>query len=63
MKKRPKSLQKILEAGGGPAEIARRLGIKTASVSEWKKVPAARVFQIAELTGLPVDEIRPDMVA
>ena len=51
----------ILAKAGGVNALARQLGISSAAVSMWKRVPAARVAAVARITGLPACEIRPDL--
>lgn len=41
--------------------LARALGITSASVAGWKRVPAARVAEVSRITGLPAARIRPDL--
>jgi len=54
-------LKTVLERAGGPAELARKLSISTAAVSQWAQVPAKRVGAVSEITGLSPHEIRPDL--
>lgn len=53
---------KALSALNG-AEVAKKFGISRAAVNLWihDKVPIARVYDVAELTGLEPHEIRPDI--
>lgn len=37
----------LIEALGGPAAVARLLGISTPSVSGWKKIPTDRKIRLA----------------
>lgn len=55
------SLAGILERGGGMNALARALGITSAAVAGWKRVPAGRVAEVARITGLPASRIRPDL--
>jgi DNA-binding transcriptional regulator YdaS (Cro superfamily) len=56
---------KLVEYFGTQRELAKKLGIKQQSVSEWSErgVPAARVPQIVKLTHgeIPAHELRPDI--
>lgn len=54
-------LAEILEKAGGVNALARALGITSASVAGWKRVPAARVAAVARITGLPASRIRADL--
>lgn len=55
------SLSQILARAGGMNAMARALGITSASVAGWKRVPAARVAEVSRITGLPAARIRPDL--
>lgn len=41
--------------------LAARIGITPQSVAGWRRVPAERVFEVADITGIPVNELRPDI--
>lgn len=43
------------------AEVAKALGITTQAISQWKKVPAERVIDVSQATGIPVEKLRPDL--
>jgi hypothetical protein len=43
------------------AAIAKRLRIQRQAISQWTEVPWNRVLVVAEITGLPPHEIRPDI--
>lgn len=42
------------------AKLAAELQITAQAVSLWKKVPVRRVMRVAELTGIPCHQLRPD---
>jgi DNA-binding transcriptional regulator YdaS (Cro superfamily) len=47
---------------GGPAKLARRLGgLTSQAISQWTRCPAERVIAVAELSGVPRSELRPDI--
>lgn len=47
---------------GGPAGIASHFSDLTPqAVSQWKRIPHKRLKKIAELTGIPATELRPDL--
>lgn len=54
-------LEKIIAKAGGVNALARQLGISSAAVAVWKRVPAARVAAVSRITGVPAAEIRPDL--
>jgi TorA maturation chaperone TorD len=58
---RDQGLQKAINAVGGVAALARRIGIAQPSVSNWTKVPADRLASIEQATGVPRAELRPDL--
>jgi DNA-binding transcriptional regulator YdaS (Cro superfamily) len=43
------------------AEIATGLGVTTASVCQWQRVPAARVPGVARILGVKRHQLRPDL--
>jgi DNA-binding transcriptional regulator YdaS (Cro superfamily) len=43
------------------AKVAHDLGITRAAVVKWDKVPAERLPEIEEITGIPRHELRPDI--
>ena len=54
-------VKEIIRLAGGVAHLARALGVRHPSVSEWKRVPADRVQAVSALSGLPPHMIRPDV--
>ena len=46
---------------GGITALAKTLRISQPSVSKWDKVPASRVLQVEEITGISRHELRPDV--
>lgn len=58
------SLQRAIETAGSQQRLAERLGIRSASISEWKtrgRVPAERVLAIEAETGVSRHQLRPDV--
>jgi DNA-binding transcriptional regulator YdaS (Cro superfamily) len=49
---------------GRAVRLSEQLGVTPGAVTQWadKQVPAERMFQIARLTGIPVQDLRPDVV-
>lgn len=45
------------------AQLARDLGITRGAIAQWDDVPANRVGDVARLTGLKPETIRPDIFA
>lgn len=63
------SLSTLIQTLGGPAYLARRLGIRSQAISQWiarGRIPAARVFAVAaiaqeqQMNVSPAD-LRPDL--
>lgn len=54
-------LEQAIRAVGGITELARRIGISQPSVSNWERVPAARVIAVEAATGVARDVLRPDL--
>ncbi|MCG4260735.1 helix-turn-helix domain-containing protein [Acetobacter senegalensis] len=55
------ALKRVIEVVGGVAPLASLLGIKPPSIYSWKEIPPKRVVRIAEITGIPASELRPDL--
>ncbi|MBI5263304.1 MAG: molecular chaperone TorD family protein [Bradyrhizobium sp.] len=58
---RGEGLDRAINAAGGVARLARKIGISQPSVSSWRKVPAQRVIAVEAATGVPRAELRPDL--
>lgn len=55
-------LAEYLAARGKVALLARGLGISHAAVSQWSgHCPAERVVDVERITGIPREELRPDL--
>lgn len=59
-------LDKAINAAGGKCRLAEALEIKPSSLSRWihryqGRVPAGRLIQIYQLTGVTPHELRPDL--
>lgn len=46
---------------GKIAALAEELGISRAAVSQWPRVPPDRVLEVERITGVPKEELRPDI--
>ena len=51
------------EERGRRARLAEALGINPGAISQWSAVPAERVVEVERLTGVPRQELRPDLYA
>lgn len=56
-----KALEKALIRSRSHAELARAIGVSGNAVGLWKKCPIERVISIEYFTGVPRDELRPDL--
>lgn len=41
--------------------LAAECGITHGAISQWDRVPAERVLAVSRLTGIPPEELRPDI--
>ena len=47
---------------GGPSALALALGnITPQAVGQWRKIPVERVNDVARVTGIPREKLRPDI--
>lgn len=61
--KQKTAIERAIEVAGGVGALARAVGVKQPSVSRWKKVGVVGVdfvLDVAEVTGVPAHELRPD---
>ena len=45
----------------GASMLAEKLGISRQAVQQWRKVPVGRARTIERITGIPREELRPDI--
>jgi len=58
---RDAGLERAIDAAGGVAQLARKIGIAQPSVSNWNRVPAQRVIAVEGATGISRKVLRPDL--
>ena len=58
---RDAGLERAIDAAGGVAQLARKIGIAQPSVSNWNTVPAQRVVAVEAATGVSRKVLRPDL--
>ena len=58
---RDAGLERAIDAAGGVAQLARKIGIAQPSVSNWNRVPAQRVIAVEGATGVSRTVLRPDL--
>lgn len=54
-------LVEAIERAGGASTLADRLGISRVAVGKWRRVPAARVREVARITRIAAARLRPDL--
>jgi len=60
----PEMLKKwLIENGKSQTWLAAEFGIRQSAVAKWIRfrVPAERVLKVSELTGIPPEDLRPDV--
>lgn len=58
------ALQRAIDKVGGPSAFAKRLAISRQALWKWgrvRRVPADRLVQIERVSGVPREELRPDL--
>jgi TorA maturation chaperone TorD len=58
---RDEGLTRAIDAAGGVAQLARKIGLAQPSVSNWNRVPARRVVAVEAATGVSREQLRPDL--
>jgi len=56
-----RGLLKAIEATGSARELARRIGVSYQAVQQWTRVPAHQIIAVEKATGVPREELRPDL--
>ena len=54
-------LRKAIEVAGGANRLAFLLGLSASAFSEWWRVPTHRILQVEAVTGIPREQLRPDL--
>lgn len=57
----PRGIALLRAKKGLQAEVARGLGVTRAAVTKWVKVPAERLLDVERITGIPREQLRPDL--
>jgi DNA-binding transcriptional regulator YdaS (Cro superfamily) len=58
------SIQKAVQAAGGAKALAKKLEISRQAVEKWiehERIPAERVLELEEFTGISRHDLRPDL--
>ncbi len=53
--------KQAVKAAGGASALARSLMLTRQAVSKWQRIPPIWVYKVSALTGIPPEQIRPDM--
>ncbi|WP_428485980.1 transcriptional regulator [Rhodopila sp.] len=51
----------IRRGRGSLAKLAEELGLTRGAVAKWDRVPAERVVEVERITGIPREQLRPDL--
>jgi len=54
-------IRRVIDAAGGPSALSRQLNISHTSVYRWTQIPDTHLVKIEEITGIPREELRPDL--
>ena len=52
-----------IKAAGGVSQLAKLLGVKHQAVCQWARVPAERIIDVEEKTGVSRKKLRPELYA
>lgn len=52
----------VVALAGGPKAVAEKTKITAQAVSKWERIPMGHARQVAIMSGLPLEIVRPDMV-
>jgi hypothetical protein len=55
------AVKKAIRAAGNKNRLAEALGITWPAVYKWTRIPRKRLQQVAQITGLSVEELDPDL--
>lgn len=58
---RDAGLQAAIKAAGGIKPLARALGMSHPALIKWRRVPSHRIVQVEQATGIPREQLRPDL--
>lgn len=61
MADRSEALQRAIREAGGVGKLAEVIGVTGPAISQWEQVPANRVIAVERASGVPRQELRPDL--
>jgi DNA-binding transcriptional regulator YdaS (Cro superfamily) len=60
-RKRMSALDRAAAIAGSWANLANFIGVSPQAISQWKRVPSARVIAVERATGVSRHDLRPDL--
>lgn len=54
-------VQRVIDTAGTAKAVGEACGITGQAVSLWRHIPVEHVFAVEALTGIPREELRPDI--
>jgi DNA-binding transcriptional regulator YdaS (Cro superfamily) len=54
-------LKAAVKAMGTRYALAKALGVEPSTVQRWQRIPAERVVEVERVTGVPREQLRPDL--
>ena len=54
-------VSKAIKVAGGRSELARRIGVTKGALYFWKRIPAEKIVSVSKATGIPPEDLRPDL--
>lgn len=54
-------IKDICKKRGDLIHLAKQLGLSHVTLLRWKRIPYKRLADVSKVTGIPVDELRPDL--
>lgn len=55
------AVERAKKAAGSARALADGIGISEQAISQWDKIPLKRVLDVERATGIPRDDLRPDL--
>jgi DNA-binding transcriptional regulator YdaS (Cro superfamily) len=56
-----KGLKLAIDAAGNHHRLAEMLGVSRQAIEMWKNVPTHHIIDVERLTGVPREQLRPDL--
>lgn len=54
-------IDRAIIAGGGQANLAKKLGVSRQAINQWKRIPDLKILDVERHTGISRHELRPDI--